>query len=190
MNSDKEGFVIQSFDDAVNQKRKLKSTNKLFSIITCLIIVSMTMFVLTTFVLTYSLIGLGFEGYLFNSMFYFLIALLILVYVFFSDLNYYKIKIIDDVIDIKILRTVNCFSSIKDCIFLSSKMFVGYSFVNRLFTFNKTLIIKTKTDKAEIIIKHFNLSFLSKKEERRIGRFLHRIIVKNKLEKDFSFSKN
>ena len=56
---------------------------------------------------------------------------------------------------------------------------VGFSFFNRSFSLNKTLMIKIKNDSGKTIIKRFNLSFLSEREELRISKFLEKIIAKN-----------
>ena len=58
-------------------------------------------------------------------------------------------------------------------------MFVDFSFFNRSFSFNKTLMVKIKNDSKKIIVKRFNLSFLSKREELRISKVLEKIIAKN-----------
>ena len=58
-------------------------------------------------------------------------------------------------------------------------MFGGFSFYNRPFSFNKTLMIKIKKDNDKFKIKRFNLSFISKTEQLRISKVFEQIIAKN-----------
>ena len=64
-------------------------------------------------------------------------------------------------------------------LYIANEMLENFSFLNRFFTFNKTLILIIKTDKGEIKANKLNLLYLSKKEEQRIKRYLKRIINKN-----------
>ena len=65
-----------------------------------------------------------------------------------------------------------------DYVDISHEMFIDFSFSNRPFSFNKILMLKIKTDEGKRIKKNLNLSFLSKKEERRISKLLEKIITK------------
>jgi len=67
----------------------------------------------------------------------------------------------------------------KNYIEVPHDMFVGFSFFNRSFSFNKTLMIKIKNDSGKIIVKRFNLSFLLEREELSISKVLEKIIAKN-----------
>jgi hypothetical protein len=58
-------------------------------------------------------------------------------------------------------------------------MLRDFSFFNRSFSFNKTLMIKIKTTGGKNVAKRFNVTFLSKKEEERISKVLEQIIAKN-----------
>ena len=70
----------------------------------------------------------------------------------------------------------------KDYVDIPHSMLVDYRIFNRPFSFNKTLMLKIKTNSQKNIIKRFNLSFLSKKERQKIGGILKSIIVKNNLD--------
>ena len=130
-------------------------------------------------VIVYTFPNLAFGDYLFNNIVYIFFSTLILFYFVIARINYYTLKIDSYVIDIKIYRTVFSVFNPKDYIDISHDMFVGFSFFNRSFSFNKTLMIKIKNDSRKRIVKRFNLSFLSEREELRISKFLEKIIAKN-----------
>ena len=130
-------------------------------------------------VIVYTFPNLAFGDYLFNNIVYIFFSTLILFYFVIARINYYTLKIDSYVIDIKIYRTVISVFNPKDYIDISHDMFVGFSFFNRSFSFNKTLMIKIKNDSGKTIIKRFNISFLSKSEELRISKVLEQIIAKN-----------
>ena len=184
MTKEREAFTIQSISDEVCLRTKFKSTNRKFSIITYLLMLFLIIFPLTAFILAYIFPNLVFADYLFNHFFYIFIAILLLIYFLIARFNYYILKIDASVIDIKIYRAVIGIFNLKDYIDISHEMFIDFSFSKRPFSFNKALMLKIKTDKGKIIKKNINLSFLSKKEERRISRFLEKIITKNKLREE------
>lgn len=130
-------------------------------------------------VIVYTFPNLDFGDYLFNNIVYIFFSTLILFYFVIARINYYTLKIDSYVIDIKIYRTVFSVFNPKDYIDISHDMFVGFSFFNRSFSFNKTLMIKIKSDSGKTIVKRFNLSFVSEREELRISKFLEKIIAKN-----------
>ena len=130
-------------------------------------------------VILYAFPNLAFGDYLFNNIVYIFFSTLILFYFVIARINYYTLKIDSYVIDIKIYRTVISVFNPKDYIDISHDMFVDFSFFNRSFSFNKTLMVKIKNDSGKIIVKRFNLSFLSKREELRISKVLEKIIAKN-----------
>ena len=134
---------------------------------------------LVAFIIVYTFPNLAFGDYLFNNIVYIFFSTLILFYFVIARINYYTLKIDSYVIDIKIYRTVFSVFNPKDYIDISHDMFVGFSFFNRSFSFNKTLMIKIKNDSGKTIVKRFNLSFLSEKEELRISKVLEKIIAKN-----------
>ena len=181
MTNEREGFTIQSINDAINQRTKFKSTNRKISLITYLLMLFFIIFPLTAFILSYVFPNLIFGDYLLNHFFYIFIAILLLIYFLVARFNYYILKIDASVIDIKIYIAVIGIFNLIDYVDISHEMFIDFSFSNRPFSFNKTLMLKVKTDKGETIKKNLNLSFLSKKEERRVSRILEKIIIKNKL---------
>ena len=105
------------------------------------------------------------------------------MYFLIKRTNYYTLKIDSYVIDIKVYRSglfsIFSFYYPKDYIDISHEMFENFAFYNRPYSFNKTLMIKIKNDSGKTIIKRFNLSFLSEREELRISKVLEKIIAKN-----------
>jgi hypothetical protein len=67
----------------------------------------------------------------------------------------------------------------RDYIDIAHTMVEDYSFFNRPFSLNRTLMIKIKTDSGRIIAKRFNLTLITEKEVKTISKVLDRIIVKN-----------
>jgi len=157
----------------------LKSNNRKSSVIIFLGMLFLILIPLVAFVLVYTFPNLAFGNYLFNNIVYIFFSTLILFYFVIARINYYTLKIDSYVIDIKIFRTVIGIFSPKDYIDISHDMFIGFSFFNRPFSFNKTLMIKINNATGKAIIKRFNLSFLSKREELRISKVLEKIIAKN-----------
>ena len=157
----------------------LKSNNRKYSIIVLLVMLFLIFIPLLVSVMVYTFPNLAFGDYLFNNIVYIFCSTLILFYFVIARINYYTLKIDSYVIDIKIFRTVIGIFKPKDYIDISHDMFVGFSFFNRSFSFNKTLMIKIKNDSGKTIVKRFNLSFLSEKEELRISKVLEKIIAKN-----------
>ena len=157
----------------------LKSNNRKYSIIIFLVMLFLILIPIVVSVIVYTFPNLDFGDYLFNNIVYIFFSTLILFYFVIARINYYTLKIDSYVIDIKIYRTVFSVFNPKDYIDISHDMFVGFSFFNRSFSFNKTLMIKVKSDSGKTIIKRFNLSFVSEREELRISKFLEKIIAKN-----------
>ena len=160
-------------------RTNLISTNRKFTIVIFLVMLFLVLIPLLAFVIVYTFPNLAFGDYLFNNIVYVFISSLVLFYFVIARINYYTLKIDSYVIDIKIYRTVFSVFNTKDYINISHDMFVGFSFFNRSFSFNKTLMIKIKNDSGKRIVKRFNLSFLSEKEELRISKVLEKIIAKN-----------
>ena len=157
----------------------LTSTNRKFTIVIFLVMLFLVLIPLLAFVIANAFPHLAFKDYLFNNIVYVFISTLVLFYFVIASINYYTLKIDSYVINIKIYRTVIGIFNPKDYIDISHDMFVDFSFFNRSFSFNKTLMIKIENDSGKRIIKRFNLSFLSENEERRISKVLEKIIAKN-----------
>jgi hypothetical protein len=118
-------------------------------------------------------------NYFINHIYYTHSILPIILYIIIRGFYYYSIKIDTYIMYVTSSRTISGLFMSKNYIEVPHDMFVGFSFFNRSFSFNKTLMIKIKNDSGKTIIKRFNLSFLSEREELRITKFLEKIIAKN-----------
>ena len=108
------------------------------------------------------------------TVFYFVIS------IYFTITGcYYYIKIDAYIMYITSYRTISGLLKDKNYIEVPHDMLRKYSFFNRPFTFNKTLMLKIQDASGKKIIKRFDLSFLSKSEEGRISKVLDQIIAKN-----------
>lgn len=183
--SEKQGFIIQNLNENLKLKNKLELTNRKISIIFFLFIIFLIIFNIVFFISEYNSQNFDFAKYFFNHMYYVLILLFFLI----ARINYYKIKIDDKLIDIRVYNTIVGLLKPKEHINVSSENITHYFFYNRSFSFNKSLILKIKTNEEVIVKMNFNLSFLSKKDEQKIKRFLEKIININKLRKDLKSNK-
>ena len=169
------GFKIQSFNEEKIRRESLGLTNRRNLTIAYLIIFSLIIFI-SEIISTY----FTFDYYIYNQKIYFLITLIILVYGLFSNSNYYNIKINTEEISIRNHKLIIGILNSKNCLNVSKKNLLNYSFTNHSLSFNKTLILKIKYDEGEVLSKSFILSFLSRKEELRIKKYLEKLLKKNK----------
>jgi hypothetical protein len=161
-------------------KINLKLTNgKKVTVATLLI----TFFGLTTILFPLALIytipqsGIGYYfSYYINYVF---ITVPILIYFAVTGVYFYKIKIDPYIINITSFRTISGFFQKVDFVDISHAMLRDYSFFDRTFSFNKTLMLKIETTSGKKIAKRFNLTLISRGEIKRISNILDRIIVNN-----------
>ena len=159
----------------------LKSTNRKASIGATLFLI---MYGVISFVIPLIFINLipqSSIGYFFVENIFILMVfyLLISFYFIITGFYYYYIKIDAYIMYITSYRTITGLFKVKNYIEVPHNMLIGYSFFNRYFSLNKTLMIKIQNDTGKRIIKRFNISFLSKSEELKIGKILEEIIAKN-----------
>jgi len=114
-----------------------------------------------------------------NHIYYAHSILPIILYIIITGFYYFSIKIDAYIMYVTSSRTISGLFMSKNYIEVPHDMFVGFSFFNRSFSFNKTLMIKIKNDSGKRIIKRFSLSFLSEKEKLKISKVLEKIIAKN-----------
>ena len=161
-------------------KINLKSTNRKASMTATFLTV---LFGVITFIIPSLLINIipqsAIGNYFINHIYYAHSILPIILYIIIIGFYYYSIKIDTYIMYVTSSRTISGLFMSKNYIEVPRDMFVGFSFFNRSFSFNKTLMIKIKNDSGKTIIKRFNLSFLSKREELRISKVLEKIIAKN-----------
>ena len=118
-------------------------------------------------------------NYFINQIYYAYAILPIIFYIIVTGFYYYYIKIDAYIMYITSYRTISGLLKVKKYIEVPHDMLRKYSFFNRPFTVNKTLMLKLQDASGKRIVKRFNLSFLSKSEERRISEVLEKIIAKN-----------
>tara|TARA_B110000444_G_C18797671_1_gene575762 strand:+ start:72 stop:368 length:297 start_codon:yes stop_codon:yes gene_type:complete len=96
----------------------------------------------------------------------------------FTGVYYYRFKIDSYIIKI---TSYHISSFIRDRTFIdiSHEMLVEYTFFNRPFSFNKTVMLKFKKDNGKLVTKRLNFTLIRDKEIKRIGNTLDRIIAQN-----------
>jgi len=67
----------------------------------------------------------------------------------------------------------------KDYVDIPHIMLRDYSFFDRPFSFNKTLMLKIETQSGKKVAKRFNITLMSENEIERISKVFDGIIVKN-----------
>jgi hypothetical protein len=159
---------------------KLISTNrKISTLITLIIIFFSLMTILFPLLLLRLIPQSGIGHYFLEHLYYGYFSIPILLYIFYTGVYFYKIKIDSYIIDVRSYRTISGIFQPPNYIDIAHAMLSDFSFFNRPFSFNKTLMIKIKTDTGKQVSKRFNLTFLSKKEEEKISKVLEQIIAKN-----------
>ena len=159
----------------------LKSTNRKVSITTTLIII---IYGIITVMIPLFLVNLfpqsGIGRYFNEHIFIFTVIYLVIIFYFLIvGCYYYYIKIDSYVMYISSFRTVFGLLKAKNYIEVPHDMLRQFSFFNRSFSVNKTLMLKLQNASGKIIVKRFNLSFLTEKEELKISKILEKIIAKN-----------
>ena len=122
----------------------------------------------------------GIGNFIMKYSYYIYISIPILLYFIYTGIFSYHIKIDPYVIDARSQRIISGIFKAPNYIDIPHAMLIDFSFFNRPYSFNKTLMIKIKTDTGKKIAKRFNLSFLSKKEEKEISKVLEKINAKNR----------
>ena len=162
------------------RKINLKVTNKNKAILgTFFIALFATSSILLPLILIYLIPQSGLGHYFLDNINYLFISILGLIYFIITGFYYYKIKIDPYVIDITSYRTLSGFFKKKDFVDIAHNMLSDYSFFDRPFSLNKTLMLKIETDSGRIIAKRFYLTLITEKEVQAISKVLDRIIVKN-----------
>ena len=158
----------------------LQSTNRKSSLIATILIVLFGTIIFIFPLLFINIIPQSAIGHYFiNHMYYAYAVLPIILYITITGFYYYSIKIDTYIMHITSYRTISGLLKVKNYIEVPHDMLRQFSFFNRPFTVNKILMLKVQDASGKRIIKRFNLSFLSKSEERRISEVLEKIIAKN-----------
>jgi len=161
-------------------KIKLTFNNRRKAIlITLLIIIFGTTTILIPFLLMRFIPQSGIGNYVLDHLYYAYVSIPILLYFIYTGVYFYKIKIDSYIIDVRSYRTISGIFKSPNYIDIAHTMLSDFSFFNRPFSFNKTLMVKIETDTGKKVAKRFELTFLSKKEEEKISKVLDQIIARN-----------
>ena len=159
---------------------KLTFTNRKIAILITLIII---VFTLTTILFPLLLIHLipqsGIGNYFSEHLHYGFFSIFILLYFIYTGIFSYQIKIDSYIINIRSSSTILGILQQPNFVDIAHTMLRDFTFFNRPFSFNKTLMIKIETASEKVVAKRFNLTFLSKEEEEKISKVLEQIISKN-----------
>ena len=162
------------------RKINLKVTNKNKAILgTFFIALFAASSILIPLILIYLIPQSGLGHYFLDNINYLFISILGLIYFIITGFYYYKIKIDPYVIDITSYRTVSGFFKKKDFVDIPHTMLRDYSFFDRPFSLNKTLMLKIETQSGKKVAKRFNITLMSENEIERISKVFDGIIVKN-----------
>ena len=158
----------------------LKSTNRKVSMLATFLII---LFGVIIFVIPSLLINIipqsTIGNYFINHIYYAYSILPILLYIIITGFYYYSIKIDAYIMHITSYRTITGLLKVKNYVELPHDMLRQFSFFNRPFTVNKTLMLKLQDARGNKTIRRFKISFLSKSEERKISKIFDEIIAKN-----------
>ena len=121
----------------------------------------------------------GISHFFMENLIFGLISEIFQLYFIIIGQYYYTIKIDAYIIQVTSYRPILEFFKEKDYVDIPHTMLADYAFFNRPLSFNKTLMLKIKSDKGKRVIKRFHLTLMSKKEIEKICSALDRIIAKN-----------
>ena len=121
----------------------------------------------------------GLSDFFANNIIYSIIGVVIILYFIFVGAFYYKVNVDPYVIQITSYRAILDLFKKKDYVDIPHTMLIGYSFFDRPFSFNKTLMLKIESQSGKKVVKRFNITLMSKNEIERISEVFDGIIVKN-----------
>lgn len=153
---------------------------KIIVLVTLLYLFFIISFVLPLLFVKYlSFSGLG--TFFIENRYYGFISLVILLYFILVGQYYYRIKIDPYSIQVTSYRPIIDFFRKKDSIDISHSMLDSFSFFNRSYSFNKTLMIRVRKSSGKKIIKRFELSLIGGQEVKKISNIFDDIVKKNKI---------
>ena len=121
----------------------------------------------------------GISHFFTDNLMYSLISAVVILLFIFVGTFYYKVNVDPYVIQITSYRVLLDLFKEKDYVDIPHTMLIDYSFFDRPFSLNKTLMLKIKTQSGKKVAKRFNITLMSEKEIVRISKVFDRIIVKN-----------
>ena len=121
----------------------------------------------------------GLSEFFADNIIYRLISAIVILHFTIVGTFYYSVNIDPYVIQITSYRvTLDLFKK-KDYVDIPHTMLRDYSFFDRPFSFNKTLMLKIETQSGKKAAKRFNITLMSENEIERISKVFDGIIVKN-----------
>ena len=121
----------------------------------------------------------GLSDFFTNNILYRILSAVFILYFSIFGNFYYSVNIDSYVIQITSYRVLLDLFKKKDYVDIPHTMLRDYSFFDRPFSFNKTLMLKIETQSGKKVAKRFNITLMSEKEIERISEVFDRIIVKN-----------
>ena len=121
----------------------------------------------------------GLSDFFADNIIYSLISAVVILHFIFVGTFYYTVNVDPYVIQITSYRVLLDLFKKKDYVDIPHTMLKDYSFFDRPFTFNKTLMLKIETQSGKKVAKRFNITLMSENEIERISKVFDGIIVKN-----------
>jgi len=121
----------------------------------------------------------GLSNFFAENIIYSIVSTVVIIYFLIVGIFKYTVNLDPYVIQITSHRVLLDFFKTKDYVDIPHAMLRDYSFFNRPFSFNKTLMLKIETQSGKKVAKRFNITLMSENEIERISEVFDRIIVKN-----------
>ena len=161
-----------------NIKLKCNNKTKMTFLVGGLFLLFFTAIIIPEWVIIYfPFSGLS-DFFTYNIIYSFISAVVILHFIFVGTF-YYKVNVDPYVIQITSYKVILDLFKNKDYVDIPHTMLKDYSFFDRPFSFNKTLMLKIETQSGKKVVKRFNITLISKNEIERISEVFDGIIVKN-----------
>ena len=112
----------------------------------------------------------------------FIFGIIFLVYFIFIGVYHFEFRADNYIIEIQSRRTISSYFYTKaNYIDMPISSIEKFTFFNRPFTFNTTLMVKVKVSHRRVSAKRFNFAFLSKKQKDEMEITLEKIVQNNRL---------
>ena len=121
----------------------------------------------------------GLSDFFATNILYRILSAVVILHFIFIGTFYYKVNVDSYVIQITSYRVLVDLFKKKDYVDIPHTMLKNYSFFDRPFSFNKTLMLKIETQSGKKVVKRFNITLISENEIERISEVFDSIIVKN-----------
>ena len=121
----------------------------------------------------------GLSDFFADNIIFRLISAVVILHSISVGTFYYTVNVDPYVIQITSHRVLLDLFKKKDYVDIPHTMLRDYSFFDRPFSFNKTLMLKIETQSGKKVAKRFNITLMSENEIERISKVFDGIIVKN-----------